>query len=463
MRFRAIEGRIQRRPWNSLRLSSMSTIRSTLPTCATSVASKIATIGSRQMRLIFVICLAALATAGCAKDEPTKEELLSRAEAAFAAGKWDKAEMDYRKVLSLAPEDQAALRQLGIIYLDQGQIMQAYPLLKKFVDLQPDDPEIQLKLGTIYLAVSDYTQARDAASQVLEKQPGNEQALLLLADASRTPDDIADARKLIQGLREKDQDRSYYHLALGELDVRQNDPRRAESEFKTAVNLDPKSTEAHAALGAIYWSRNDLKEADQAFKTAVELAPTRSPVPLQYVDFLLRTGANAEAKKILEETNQKHPDYLPPRVLLMKMACAEHQDDDCVTRVKNVLSQDSINYDALYQDGILNLRKGDAVAAIRDFEYLSNAYRQNPLVRYQLALAYLLYSNSKDLSEANRRNAVDAAESRLNEAVGLQPRFYEAAKLLAELKIRKGNPAAAVELLESVTKEQPQILSCPPL
>jgi len=429
----------------------------TTPTCMIPAASKSAITGCRYLRFIFALCLAGVANAGCSRDQPTKEELLSRAEAAFAAGQWDKAELDYRKVLSLAPEDQATLRQLGSIYLDQGQIPQAYPLFKKLTDLQPDDPEIQLKLGTIYLAVSDYTQARDAASQVLEKQPGNEQALLLLADASRTPDDIADARKLIQGLREKDQDRSYYHLALGALDVRQNDPRRAESEFKTAVNLDPKSTGAHAALGAIYWSRNDLKEADQAFKTAVELAPTRSPVPLQYVDFLLRTGANAEAKKILEETNQKLPDYLPPRVLLMKMACAEHQDDDCVARVKNVLSQDAINYDALYQDGILNLAKGDAVGAIRDFEYLSNAYRQNPLVRYQLALAYLLYSNSKDLSDENRRNAVEAAESRLNEAVSLEPRVDEAAMLLAEFKLRKGNPAAAVELLEPLTKERPQI------
>src|SRR5215475_12780579 len=237
----------------------------------------------------------------------------------------------------------------------------------------------------------------------------------------------------------------------------QNEQPRAESEIKTAVKLDPKSIEAHAALASLYWSHNDLKEADQAFKTAVELAPTRSPARLRYVDFLLKTGGNAEAKKILEETNQKLPDYLPPRVLLMKMACAEHQDDDCVARVKNVLSQDSINYDALYQDGILNLRKGDAVAAIRDFEYLSSVYRQNPLVRYQLALAYLLYSNSKDLSETNRRNAVDAAESRLNEAVGLQPRFDQAAMLLAELKLRKGSPAAAVELLEPVTKEWPQI------
>jgi tetratricopeptide (TPR) repeat protein len=432
-------------------------ISTILPTCATSVALKIATIGYRYKGLIFVLCLAALTSAGCSKDEPTKDELLSRADAAFAAQQWDKAEMDYRKVLSRAPEDLVALRRLGIIYVDQGQIMQAYPLLKKSAELQPDDPEIQLKLGLIYLAGQDYTQARDAASQILEKQPDNEQALGLFADASRTPDDIADARKRIQSLREKHQDRAIYHLALASLDLRQNEQPRAESELRTAVNLDPKSIEAHAALGSLYWSRNDLKEADQAFKTAVELAPPRSPARMRYVDFLLKTGSSAEAKKILEETNQKHPDYLPPRVLLMKMACAEHQDDDCIARVKNVLSQDSINYDALYQDGILNLAKGDAVGAIRDFEYLSNAYRHNPLVRYQLALAYLLYSNSKDLSEANRRNAVDAAESRLNEAVGLEPRFDQAAMLLAELKIRKGNPAAAVGLLEPVTKERPQI------
>jgi len=281
--------------------------------------------------------------------------------------------------------------------------------------------------------------------------------LLLFADASQTPDDIADARKRIQSLREKGQDRASYHLALASLDLQQYEQPRAESELKAAVNLDPKSIEAHAALASLYWSRNDLKEADQAFKTAVELAPPRSPARLRYVDFLLKTGSSAEAKKILEETNQKHPDYLPPRVVLMKMACAERQDDDCAARVKNVLSQDSINYDALYQDGILNLAKGDAVGAIRDFEFLSNAYRQNPLVRYQLALAYLLHSNSKDLSDANRRDAVEAAERRLNEAVGLQPLFDRAAMLLAELKIRKGNPAAAVELLEPVTKERPQV------
>jgi len=429
-------------------------ISTRLPAYTTTVASN-ATVGSRYKRLIFALCLAALANAGCSKDEPTKEQLVSRADAAFAAGQWDKAETDYRRALRLAPEDPAVLHQLGIIYSDQGQIVQAYPLLKKSVELQPDDPEIQLKLGMILYWLRDYTQARNIASQVLEKQPGNDQALLLLADASRKPDDIEDARKLIQGLREKDQGRPSYHLALGALDLRQNEQARAEREFKAAVDLDPKSSDAYAALGSLYWTRNDLKEADQAFKTAVELAPLRSPMRLRYADFLLKTGANAEAKKILEETNQKYPDYLPPRVFLMKMACAERQDEDCAARVKNVLSQDSINYEALFQDGILNLAKGDAVGAIRHFEYLSNTYRQNPLVRYQLALAYLLYA--KDASDVTSRNAVDNAERSLNDAVNLEPRFDQAVLLLSELKIRTGNSAAAVDLLVPLTKERPQI------
>src|SRR5262245_52751938 len=161
----------------------MSMITITAPTCATSVSPRIATIGFRYKGLIFGLCLAALTSAGCSKDEPTKDEFLSRAEAAFAAGQYDKAEMDYRKVLSRAPEDLAALRQLGSIYVDQGQIMQAYPLLKKGAELQPDDPEIQLKLGLIYLAGRDYTQARDAASQVLETQPNSGHTRLISADS----------------------------------------------------------------------------------------------------------------------------------------------------------------------------------------------------------------------------------------------------------------------------------------
>src|SRR5262249_26199134 len=147
---------------------------------------------------------------------------------------------------------------------------------------------------------------------------------------------------------------------------------------------------ANTALGALYWTRNDLKSAAEAFKTAAALAPERSPIRLRYADFLLKTGATAEAQAFLNEINRKLPDYLPPRVYLMKMACAKQQEEDCTARVQNVLAQDPINYDGVFWDGILSLAKRDATRAIRDFGYLRTTYTSDPQSRYQLALAYLL-------------------------------------------------------------------------
>jgi tetratricopeptide (TPR) repeat protein len=407
-----------------------------------------------RIRPLVLIPLMAVATSGCAKEQDTWQQHLSRANDYSAAQQWDKAEKEYREVLRLAPENPTALRQLGILYLDQGQTPQAFPLLKKVSELQPEDPEIQVKLGTLLLSGGSLDDARNAARQVLEKHPDNEDALLLLADTSRNPEDIEDTRKFIQGLR-ANQDRARYHLALGTLDVRQNDPARAESEFKTALDLDPKSSEANAILGLFYWSRNQVKEAGQAFKTAADLAPPRSAKRIQYADFLIKTGGAAEAKSVLEDVNRAAPDYLPSRVLLMKMACAEHQDEDCITRVQNVLSQDPVNYDALFLDGVVSLNKGDAAKAIREFEYLSSNYRPNPQVRFLLARAYLLSATTAE--PVQRRNLIDAAERNLVDAIKLDPRFDQASLLLAELKIRKGSPAAAVDLLAPIVRERPQI------
>jgi putative PEP-CTERM system TPR-repeat lipoprotein len=417
-----------------------------------SIGTKI--VSPANLRPMCILALLALVAAGCSKGEPTTDQILARANEALAAEQYDKAEKDFREVLRRTPADPMALRQLGIIYHDQGQIIQAYPLLKQAAELRPDDVDVQIKFGLTLLSLHEFTQARDAAQQVLDKQPANEQALLLLVDTATTPDEVTETRKFVEGLREKDQDRVSYRLAVGALDLRQKDEARAEGEFKTALGLDPKSSGAYSALGTLYWSRNDLKAADEALKAAADLSPQRSPLRLRYIDFKIRTGAVAEAKALVEDINRKAPDFLPPRVYLMKAACAERHEEDCAARVQNILAQDPINYDAVFLDGGLNLAKGDAPKAIREFEYLSNTYSRNPQVRYQLALAYLL--QAKTANPVDSRNAVDNADGRLNEAIKLDPHFEQAILLSAELKIRKGSPAAAVELLAPLIKERPQ-------
>ena len=99
--------------------------------------------------------------------------------------------------------------------------------------------------------------------------------------------------------------------------------------------------------------------------------------------------------------------------------------------------------------------KGDAAKAIREFEYLSALYPQNPQVRYQLARAYSALRQEHE--HAERRSAVERLRAGSTKPYKLDPHFDPAILLLAELKIRKGNPAAAVDLLAPLTKERPQI------
>jgi tetratricopeptide (TPR) repeat protein len=417
-------------------------------------AARLVRSDGRGQRWPSILLIASLAIAGCSEKAPNKEQTLSRANEAFAAQRYIQAEKDYREILRRAPDDLGAMRQLGTLYYDQGQIAQAYPLLKKYAGLQPDDPDMQVKFGLALFATGDFAQAREAALQALSKRPGDEQALSLLADAARSPDEVEDARKTIEDFRKADQDRPGYHLALGSLAARKGEKARAETEFKKTLELDPKSSPAHVALAMLYWSNNDLKAADQAFKTAGGLAPASSPVRMRYVDFKLRTGSVAEAKAMLEDINKQLPEYLPPRVGLLKIACSEQQKEDCAARVQNILAQDPVNFEAVYQDALISAKKGDTPKAIRELEFLSNSFPRNALVRYQLASAYLL--SAINASEVNVRNATESAENRVSEAIKLDPKLEPAVLLFSELKIRKGSAAAAIDPLKELIKERPQ-------
>ena len=408
----------------------------------------------RRPPLLLALSFAALAVAGCSEKAPTKEQLLSRASEALAAQKLIQAEKDYRAVLRMAPDDLGAIRNLANLYFDQGQVAQSYPVLKKYAGLQPDDPEMQAKFGLALFATGDFAQAREAALQALSKRPGDEQALMLLADTALSSEEIADVKSKIEELRKADQDRSSYHLALGSLELKRGDKARAEAEFKTAIQLNPKGATPHVAQAMLHWANNNLKDADQELKTAVGLVPINSPIRMRYVDFKLRTGAAAEAKTILEDISKQVPEYLPPRVALLKIACAEQQNEDCAARVQNVLAQDPVNFEAVYQDALISAKKGDTSKAIRELEFLSNSFPRNALVRYQLASAYLL--SAVNASEVNLRNATESAENRVSEAVKLDPKLEPAVLLFAELKIRKGSAAAAIEPLKELIKERPQ-------
>src|SRR5262249_4924099 len=186
----------------------------------------------------------------------------------------------------------------------------------------------------------------------------------------------------------------------------------------------------------------------------LSLTPARKLQTLLAV--FLAIASSGCSKQGEANINAKSPGYLPASVGLMKIFCAERNKEDCDARTGTVLARNTMNYDGLLQDGIRNIEKGDASKAVRELEYLSSIYTRNAPVRYQPARAYLLLS-ARSTSLVHKSNAVERAENLLNDALKLDPTLNAATVLLAEIKIAKGSPAAAVDLLAPLVKEQPQI------
>jgi tetratricopeptide (TPR) repeat protein len=399
---------------------------------------------SRYLTALVALALVTLAGGGCTK-EMRKNRHLSRGNGDFELRRYDQAEIEYLKVLQVAPLYPVAIRQLGIIYLEQGKLPRAHAFLLKAAELEPQNIETHLKLSMSYLSLRDFKKAAQEAAWVLAKQPGRDQALELLAESAATPKTIQETQEQIENLRRADQDRAAYHVAFGILWARAREPAKAEAELKKALDMDPKSSAALSVIGGIYWSRNDLTNAEQALKSAAQLSPLRSPARLKYAEFKVQTGAAGEAKKALEEITRNAPDCLPAWNFLAQLALSEKKYDECKTILQRVLARDSSNYDALFLSGTLQLEKGAAAQAVAEFTRLSNLYDRSPQVQYHLARAHLLNGDTAK------------AMLCLKKAITADPNFADAILLRANLSIRQGDAAEAIASLTELVKRQPQI------
>src|SRR5215831_5565073 len=101
----------------------------------------------RHGPLVIVSLLILHATGSCSKGPESREALLARADAHFTAERYSEAEREYRAVLQWPPADPIAVRRLAVIYHEQGQLPQAYPLLKAAADFYPDDTEVRRDLA----------------------------------------------------------------------------------------------------------------------------------------------------------------------------------------------------------------------------------------------------------------------------------------------------------------------------
>ncbi|HEX7119215.1 MAG TPA: tetratricopeptide repeat protein [Longimicrobiales bacterium] len=117
------------------------------------------------------------------------DDRMESATAAFAAGRLDDAETQFRAILEEAPEDVTVQLYLGRINRRQGDHAAAAEYLRTAARIAPDDPDVRRELGHLFMDLDRPGSAAEQYERALEVEPGDERAWIGLILALRAAGD----------------------------------------------------------------------------------------------------------------------------------------------------------------------------------------------------------------------------------------------------------------------------------
>src|SRR5438477_4218265 len=397
---------------------------------------------SMQILRSIALLVLVLVTSSCT-SEMKKSRYLTRADRYFQAGEYDQAKIEYLKVLRIDSANAVAYARYGAMWADEGVPLRAVAFLLKARELTPEDLDNRYQLALVYLRVGRANDAFKEATEILKQAPGNGPALALLAETSITPEQNQTAEQELQKFPQHDN--PYFEVANGALAIRKGDMAKAETALNRALSLDPKCALAHTGLAQVSLTKKDNARVGQELKAAADLSPIRSRERLTYAEFKMQTGDTEEAKSYLQDLTKQARDFIGAWLLQARLAQSEKKHDEVATLLQNVFSRDPDNIEGRVVQAQALLGKGDIKQGTDILERAEKSFANNPLIKYQLALAYLQGRNTTQ------------ATSELEQAVKIAPKYVDAIVLLAQLRLRAGDPRSVIGPLESALKLRPDV------
>ena len=154
----------------------------------------------RRSRIHSVLILSlAVGMTACRQEKPVNvEEMFTTRTLAtnlLQRGQLAEAEVQFKKLIELAPDDPLGYANLGLTYLQGSRFTEAEPQLLKARKLDPANVDVALMLAKLYSLTNRRPEARALLEELHRADPRNAHALYALAQLDAPDPDSAGARR----------------------------------------------------------------------------------------------------------------------------------------------------------------------------------------------------------------------------------------------------------------------------
>jgi tetratricopeptide (TPR) repeat protein len=208
-----------------------------------------------------------------------KKNIVKMAYIYFQEGRWDKAVEEYKKLLTLDPEDINTHNMLGDVYVKKGAFREAYEEYAK--------------------VVADLTSRGQADKATIVNKK------IASIDTDALPPEARAKQSLIK------------RTLKAEIAMEQGDTQTAIEAFGEVLKLDPENiglysklaellvskgkiaeaVQQYAVMGAAYLKNRLYKKAQEAFQKILELDPNQVEARINLAQIFIKQGSESDAKK----------------------------------------------------------------------------------------------------------------------------------------------------------------------
>jgi tetratricopeptide (TPR) repeat protein len=393
------------------------------------------------------LCLLISATlVSCSSNDERLQKYIARADAAFEAGSYKVAVVEYMNAIKFDKDNARAYRQLGLAHYNLNNKREAFMHLSRALILHPGDLSARAQRATILFEAQQLDQVRKETEIILEQEPAHKEALLLWAHTNFAERDLPEAEKRIENQLKATADEPVLLLARGIIRLRMKKLMEAEKDMIAAVKQSPDDGRPHIALGNLLLHQKRMDEAETLIRQGVSLSPPRSSHALWGVVYNLRTGKVDAARAELEEILKRVPDFIPAQNLLSAILFGEQEFEACAILINQIIKNDPGDFEALVLRARLHQAKNDTEKALEEFGRLSERFPYASLPHYEIAK---IHARSGDTARAT---------SCLDEALKLTPSDLDIRLFRCRILSRAGRYAEAVLELKEIIEEHPQLL-----
>lgn len=379
------------------------------------------------------------------------------------------------------PESNAALIMRGNLAAEEKDYQAARDFFSKANAVAPESPAAFLALGKLAAGQDQLEQAREHFREAVRLAPDNRLALQGLAAIQPREETDKFMRQILDSQPEAIGPR----LLLLESALR--DGNEEEADKLTAVLVDRKEqnipSPASALVANIYnnialalRSAGQTERAAKVLERARVLFPSNEEIAIQAAGQAFAEARENDARKILQEVKQQHPDSAQPyateaayfensgdyqqaadlyRLAMEKEASPElansyarnlqsaGQPSEALAFLESVGDNYPDSAQLLFTKAILQQSQGNGSAARASYEKLLESNPENVVVLNNLAWIY---------HEEGDKRAIELARR----AYELNPDNGAIADTYGWIQLQSGNPQASIPLLEKAHKLNPE-------